>query len=385
MNQTIIFLYVVICIIFQQATVAIANENQDIILGQSSAFTGDSGDLGNEMRAGLQAAFAWINDSGGVNGRMIRLQTKDDGYEPDKAVENSEKFIDDGVFALIGQVGTPTAKAVLPIATQNSVPFFSPLTGAEFLRRPFNRNVITIRASYYQEIETILDYLVDVKGHKRIACFYQNDSYGFDGLRGLENSLKKRNIQLVSKASYERNTVAVMGAAREIDASHPDAIIMVGAYAACAEFIKLSKAKFGSTAIFASISFVGTESLREVLGDYGKGVIISQVVPNPYNSALKIVSDYKRDMSYYRHDVPVSFNSFEGYVAGRLFADIAEKTPGQLNRQAFINTMEQIGKFDLGGLVLQFGVRDHQGLDDVFLVKILPEIENIDGDEGDFK
>ncbi|MGL1930458.1 MAG: ABC transporter substrate-binding protein [Desulfotalea sp.] len=370
--------YIVALSIFLQTSGAVAEEYKDILLGQSSPFSGDSGNLGNEMRAGLQAAFAWVNDSGGVNGRKIKLITKDDGYEPDKAVENSEKFIADGVFALIGQVGTPTSKAVLPIVTEKGVPFFSPLTGAEFLRRPFNRNVITIRASYYQEIETIIDYLVGKKGYSRIACFYQNDSYGYDGLRGLETSLSKRGMALVGKASYERNTVAVMGAVREINDSSPEAIIMVGAYAACAEFIKLSKSKFNSKTTFASISFVGTESLRNVLGDYGKDVIVSQVVPNPYISTIKLVKEYKRDMTFYRHDVPLSFNSFEGYIAGKLFTSIARQTPAPLTRKSFIETMEKIGSFDLGGMILKFGPHDHQGIDDVFIVRIYPEIQTID-------
>lgn len=353
-------------------------DNARILVGQSSAFSGSAGDIGNEMRAGLQVAFAEINDSGGVRGRNIQLISKDDGYEPDRAVQNSNMLVDDNqVFALIGQVGTPTAKAVLPLVEKRNIPFFAPLSGAEFLRTPFNKNVINVRASYSQEMEKIVAYLVDYKKFSKISCFYQNDSYGYDGLTGLEDVLQKRGMTLVSSASYERNTVAVMGAVRTIHKDSPQAVVMVGAYAACAEFIKLSKAKYKSDAVFASISFVGTESLRESLGKYGENVIVSQVVPNPHDETLPVVRKYRESMARYQHDVAISFNSFEGYIAGRLFAKIAASVPTALTRQSFITAMEKVGKFDLGGIVLSFGEKDHQGLDDVFLSEIYPEIQEI--------
>ncbi len=188
-----------------------------LVLGQSCALSGPAQNLGLEMRAGLLAAFSSINDAGGVHGREIILLSRDDGYEPDKAVRNTKALIyDDQVFALIGAVGTPTSKAVAPIVSEAKIPFFGPFTGAEFLRTPFNKYVINVRASYFQEMEKLASYLVDKKKINRVACFYQNDSYGFAGLRGIEIALAKRGMTLVSKGSYERNTVAVMGAMRDI-------------------------------------------------------------------------------------------------------------------------------------------------------------------------
>jgi len=107
-------------------------------------------------------------------------------------------------------VGTPTSKALIPIIEKHKVPFFAPLTGAEFLRTPFNRYVINIRGSYYQEMEALIAYLSDSLHLQRISCFYQNGSYGFAGLEGIQQALKKRDLQLISSGSYERNTVAAV-------------------------------------------------------------------------------------------------------------------------------------------------------------------------------
>lgn len=355
---------------------------QPLVLGQSCALSGPAQNLGLEMRAGLLAAFSAINDQGGIRGREIILLSKDDGYEPDKAVRNTKSLIyDEQVFALVGAVGTPTSKAVAPIVSEEKIPFFGPFTGAEFLRTPFNKYVINVRASYFQEMERLAAYLVDQKKIRRIACFYQNDSYGFAGLRGIERALARRDMGLVSRGSYERNTVAVMGAMQDIYKQGPEAVVLVGAYSACAEFIKLSKTKVSQDLVFCNISFVGTESLRRALGGYGRNVVVSQVVPNPENSDIALVRDFKRAMKKYQHDAPLSFTSLEGYIVGRLFGKISRAVRGELTKEKFIATMEATGRFDMGGLVLTFGPNDHQGLDTIYLTQIYPTVKKI-GDGG---
>ncbi len=367
-----------ICLLFLHGAQAATFFSRPLVLGQSSALSGPAQNLGLEMRAGLLAAFSFINDNGGVRGREILLLSRDDGYEPDKAVRNTKALIyDDQVFALVGAVGTPTAKAVEPIVSEARIPFFAPFTGAEFLRDPFNEYVINVRASYFQEMEKLASYLVDEIKLSRIACFFQNDSYGFAGLKGIEIALEKRGMSLVAKGSYERNTVAVMGAMRDIFKEKPEAVILVGAYSACAEFIKLSKTKIEDEVIFCNISFVGTESLRESLGGYGADVIVSQVVPYPYDTDIALIKEYNMAMAKYQHDASISFTSLEGYIAGKLFGRIAQSVEGELTREKFINSMEDVGRFDLGGLVLEFGEDDHQGLDEIYLTYIYPDVKKL--------
>ncbi len=350
-----------------------------IVLGQSCPLSGPAKDLGIEFRGGLLAAISKINDEGGIRGRKLRLLVRDDGYEPDRALRNTQQFIeDDQVFMLVGQVGTPTAKAVMPLVEKNQIPFFAPFTGAEFLRKPFRQYVINLRVSYAEEMERLAQYLIEEKQLRRIACFYQNDSYGFDGLRGIEAALERRGMQLVSEGSYARNTVAVLGAMAEIYQGKPEAVVLVGTYAACAEFIKLSKVRETSDLLFCTISFVGAESLREALGGYGENVIVSETVPRPSDESRAVIREYQQAMAAYQHDVPRSFTSLEGYLAGKLFALIARRTPAPLARKTFVRTMEQLGQCDLGGIMLSFGPEDHQGMETVTLIRIFPDIQDID-------
>ena len=360
------------------ALITTASRGEPIILGQSCALSGPAENLGLEMRAGLLAAFSKINDEGGVNGRDIILISRDDGYEPDRAIRNTRELIQkENVFMLIGEVGTPTSEAVVPLVEEWKIPFFAPFTGAEFLRVPFRKYVINVRASYFQEMERLVSYLTQGKKIKRIACFYQNDSYGFSGLKGIEIALEKRGMKLVSKGSYERNTVAVMGGLRDINRAAPEAVVLVGAYSACAEFIKLSKSKIKRKQIYCNISFVGTKSLQKALGGHGRDVIVSQVVPYPEDMEIPLVKEYVEAMGKYQHDYPISFISLEGYIAGKLFFQIARSVPGELTRENFISSMETTGRFDLGGLVLEFGPGDHQGMETIYLTEISPTLQKI--------
>ena len=339
-----------------------------IIFGQTAALKGPASALGLGMNAGIMAAFKEINDQGGVNGRKLELIADDDGYEPDRAIKNTQKLIDkDKVFALIGGVGTPTANAIEPITSEARIPFIGPFTGAEFLRAPYKRYVVNIRGSYWQETEEWIERLTTDLGLTRIAILYQDDSYGRAGLSGVQQALEKRGLSLVGEATYKRNTVAVKSAVLTLRKSNPDVVVMVGAYKPCAEFIRLSK-KIGFTPKFVNISFVGSDALARDLGPLGDGVIISQVVPFPYDAdASALVRNYQAAITAYKPEESYGFVSLEGYMVGRFAADILKHMDGDITREAFLDKVYEMGDISLDGITLHYGPEDNQGMDKVFM------------------
>jgi branched-chain amino acid transport system substrate-binding protein len=185
-NQLRIAVALVVGILSTAAFAEDGVSDKTILFGQVAALTGPAQDLGQGMRQGILAAFDEANSHGGIAGRTLELKSSDDGYEPEKTVGATQKIIgDDKVFALIGAVGTPTAKASQPIATAAQVPFIGPFTGAQFLRDPYNRYVVNIRASYFQETEAWIDHLTRDLGISRIAILYQDDAFGLAGLDGV--------------------------------------------------------------------------------------------------------------------------------------------------------------------------------------------------------
>lgn len=341
-----------------------------IVFGQSAAFKGPAAVLGLGMREGILAAFNEANAAGGVHGRKLELVSYNDGYEPEKAIANTERLIgDDKVFALIGEVGTPTSKAVQPITTEQSVPFLGPFTGAAFLRDPSLRNVINVRASYDQETEEWIERLTGDLGLSRIAILYQDDSFGRAGLKGVTKALEKRGLNLVAEGTYMRGTTAVKRALLAIRKGSPQAVVMVGAYKPCAEFIKLAHTIKLDT-IFVNISFVGSKALAEELGQDGKGVVVTQVVPLPDDVDIPLVARYQRAMKATNPYAKVGFVSLEGYIVGRLTVEALNRLGNPVTRAGLLSTIRDVGVFDLDGVTLSYGPDDNQGMDRVFVTVI---------------
>jgi len=344
-----------------------------IVLGQSAALGGPAAALGIGMKTGLMAAFKEANDAGGVHGRKIELISYDDGYEPERAIANTNKLIDqDKVFALIGEVGTPTSKAAQPISTDKKVPFIGPFTGAGFLRDPKNSNVINVRATYDQETEAWIKHLTEDLGFKNIAILYQDDGFGRVGLSGVTKAMEKRGLKISAEGTYPRNTTAVKKAILSIKKAKPEAVVMVGAYKPIAEFIKLAK-QVKMDAVFVNISFVGSKALSKELGAVGAGVVITQVVPFPWDTGLPIVAQYQKALKALDAKEEPGFVSLEGYLVGRLTIDALNKAGKDVTRQGLLDTIYKTGSFDLGGAKLQFGPGDNQGMSDVFLTIIQPD------------
>jgi len=336
-----------------------------IVFGQVAALTGPAQDLGQGMRQGILAAFDDANRHGGIAGRMLELKSIDDGYEPEKTVEATQKIItEDKVFAMIGAVGTPTSKASQPIATAAQVPFIGPFTGAEFLRDPYNRYVVNVRASYFQETEAWIEHLTKDLGISKIAILYQDDAFGLAGLEGVQRALAKRNMSLVASGTFKRNTTAVKSALLDIMKGEPEAVVTVAPYKPVAEFVKLAH-QVKMDALFVAISFVGSNSLAQELGSDGAGVIISQVVPSPWDAALPVVAAYQSAIAADDANAKPGFVSLEGYLVGRLVVEALKRVEGEPTRDKLLAAIGA-APFDLGGVVLSYGPTKNQGSDHVF-------------------
>jgi branched-chain amino acid transport system substrate-binding protein len=359
---------------FLLAVVPAAAENgvteQEVVFGQAAALDGPAAALGTGMQAGINAAFAQANKAGGVNGRTLKLISYDDGYEPERSIAQVKKLIDeDRVFGLIGPVGTPTSKATQPIATEAKVPFIGPFTGAGFLRDAKLGNVVNVRATYGAETEQWIKHLTEDLKFDKIAILYQDDAFGRVGLDGVNAALEKRGMKLVAEGTFQRNTVAVKSALLEIKKSEPQAVVMVGTYKPIAEFIKVShKVKFNP--VFVNISFVGSDALAKELGEDGEGVIVSQVVPSPWDVSIPLIKEYQEALKAADATAEPGFVSLEGYMVGKLTVMALAKVQGELTREAFLKTIWDTGSFDMGGVTLKFGADDNQGSDDVFMTVI---------------
>lgn len=353
------------------AGTAVAADPQpgDILLGMSTALSGPTAELGREMQRGVLAGLERANRRGGIKGRRLRLVTFDDGYEPARTAPNMRRLIEEErVLAVVGNVGTPTAIASLPIANDHRTLFFAPFSGAGVLRRqPPDRYVINYRASYAEEIGAMVDALIDIGKVKpeEIAFFTQRDGYGDAGYVGGFAALKKhglKNERSVLHVRYQRNTLAVENALADLLYAEqlPRAVIMVGAYAPCAKFIRLARDS-GVEALFLCVSFIGSSALAHELEPETGRVIVTQVVPPLADMPLPIIRDYRSDLRLLDPTAEPTFVSLEGYIAARIFLTALERIKAPPDRSNIIDALEGLGSFDLGlGRPLLLGPKEHQ-------------------------
>ena len=344
--------------------------DQRILFGQSAAFSGPAQELGRDMRQGIAAAFHEVNRGGGVYGRQLDLLSLDDAYEPEAAIANTLRLIEEeSVFALIGAVGTPTSRSAVPVAAPRGVPYIAPFTGAAFLRDAKWDNVINLRASYNQETEEMVARLTEDLGLERIGVMYQDDSFGRAGYRGVRSAMERRGMEPAAIGLYPRNTMAVKTALLDLSQGSPEAVILIGAYQPVAELIAWAR-HTGLNSVFMTISFVGSNALARELGPDSAGVFVTQVVPFPTDDSIPVVAAYLSALSVYAPDAEPGFVSFEGYLAGRLAISGLKSCGREVNRICFLDSLSGSDIIDLDGFELGYGDGDNQGSDAVFLTVI---------------
>jgi ABC-type branched-subunit amino acid transport system substrate-binding protein len=345
--------------------------DKEIRFGIAAPFSGSSRELGRQMKVGIDTAFNRANDTGGVNGRMLRLLAADDGYEPSRTLDAMKTLYDkDQVFGFIGNVGTPTAAVAIPYTLERRALFFGAFTGSNILRNdPPDRYVFNYRASYAEETDAVVHYLIRIRKlqPRQIAVFAQADSYGDAGFAGVAKAFRTLGINDASilRLNYKRNTVDVDDAASTLKAQKGQirAVVMVATYRAAAKFIERTRDSYPGM-IYSNVSFVGSTALADelmLLGPrYANGVIVTQVVPavGGYSSA---VMEYKNALAKYFPGEAPDYVSLEGYIAANVLIQAMRQTGPELNTEKLIDNLEAMRNIDLGlGTALNFGRSEHQ-------------------------
>ncbi len=358
--------------------------SSSIRIGGVMDLKGDSRGLGLGMKAGIEAAIR----NKQIQGRRIEFVTMNDNYSPPKTIEATRELVSQNIFAMVGNVGTPTAKVSLPILAENKVPAVGFFTGAGILR-PGIGDIINFRASYVQETASVIQAAIDAGIPPSGVCAYvQNDAYGMAGVTGIQLALAglggtqevvkiledmvtmegenppRNNMGPVGV--YKRNTLYARDGYQSLKAWEASAgakcqlIVTVGAYANIARFAAYARNK-GENWIISAVSFTGADNFREALKQFGvsDGVIMTQVVPT-LDSDLPIVREARQALGN-----QFGYVSLEGYIVGKLLLAALEQIQGPVTRENFLNALR--GRtFEFGGLKFDF-TDDNQGSDFVAL------------------
>ena len=358
--------------------------NHKIHLGSVLALQGQEEALGDHMKAGLEAALKGEK----VQGKTVTISFRNDFYEPFTAEYATQELIEQSIFMMVGNVGTPTAKVTLPILAEHKVPAVGFFTGASLLR-PGKGDIVNYRASYAQEISAVVELALKSGLQPQEICAYvQNDSYGMAGLAGLKQALVQaegpRDVEdiikdyetiiaitgeeperndITSVGVYNRNTPYVEPGYDSLKnweqktGNRCKLVFTAGSYSNVARFAQHAQ-KQGEKWVISALSFTGADDFQLDLEEYGvkDRIIMTQVVPL-LNSPLDIVRQAKEELGD-----EFGFVSLEGYIVGKMVLQILQDIPGELTRENFLAQVQQ-SQFNLGGIEINFTRDGNQGSD----------------------
>ena len=358
-----------------------------IRIGGVMDLEGRSRGLGLGMKAGIEAAIR----NQRVKGRRIEFVTLNDSYTPTKTIKATNTLVTQGVFVMIGNVGTPTAKVSLPILARSKVPAVGFFTGAGILR-PGVGDIVNFRASYVQETAAVIRAAIDAGvSPVQICAYVQNDAYGMAGVIGIKRALSALpGTEVVTKTLdvilqqqgenparndlgpvgvYQRNTFTSRSGYQslknweQVSKAPCKVVITVGTYNAISKFAAYSRYK-GQNWIISAVSFTGADNFHKALADanISDRVIMTQVVP-ALDSTIAIVAEARQKLGD-----RFGWVSLEGFIVGKLWLDAMEKVQGRITRAKFLANLRG-RKFSLGGLSLDYS-SDNQGSDLVILTNL---------------
>jgi len=353
--------WLVLLVLFAASSQAeVGVTEREIVLGQSVAVSGTLAALGKQYSAGAQLYFDSVNDSGGIHGRKVRIVSLDDGYDTQRALDNTKKLLkEQKVFALFNYLGTGITTALLPVIVAEKVPLFAPYTGADHLRQAQNRYLFHIRASYHDEAEKIVEHLHSL-GFSRIGVVHQNDVFGRSALASVEEAMTKRKIRPIGIGVIESNSTDAKAAAETLAPTDPQVIILATAGGGAIAFIR-EYAKRNLRTQYYGFSVVSSEQLIRELGPDSHGITITQVMPFPWKSLTALTREYQRLLAARDANAKPGYTHFEGFISAKAFAEALRQAGRDLTRERLVGTLERMDNLDLGGYVLSFRPGNHNG------------------------
>ncbi|RCS57336.1 ABC transporter substrate-binding protein [Parvibium lacunae] len=333
---------------------------QEILIGQVAPYTGNLAPTGNDYRRGIEIWFEHLNARGGIKGRKLKLVGLDDGYKTEDTVKQTKQILtNNDIVALAGFVGTGNVEAVLKsgLLEEHRIPLIGVRTGGILTHYPY---LFHLRANYRDEVQKMLQHASTI-GLKNIGVFYQDDSFGKVGLQAAEEFAKEYGLNILAKGAYEKNTTKVENAVETMLKAEPQAIIMISNTAASAAFIKQLRERNNSAYLFIQSVTDGEQLAQRISDNLARGVVIAQVMPNPYKRSLPLSRDFHLDVAKSRVEgAKVNYTTLEGYVTGKVITAALERAP-KITRQELTRSLERLRRLDLGGFIIDFDEKNHRG------------------------
>ncbi len=301
------------------AGIAGCRQAEPLKLGFVGGLTGRYSDLGTAGRNGALLAVEKVNQSGGINGRIIELITRDDKQDPAVAVQADRELIAAGVVAIIGHMTSSMTLAALPLINEQRVLMVSPTTTTEKLAG-IDDFFIRVVSTNKTEAHNMAGHAFHAQGLKKIGALYDLANRGYT--EGFFNNFKEEFEKyggriIFSKGFTAGKDLSFRSLAAEIISTEAEGVLIAtGALDTAMICQQLRKENFTGTII--SCLWAMTPELISHGGGAVEGLLFSQQFDQ--NSTAP---DYLRFKSDYisRFGSEPNFGSVHAYNAARVLLE----------------------------------------------------------------
>jgi ABC-type branched-subunit amino acid transport system substrate-binding protein len=340
----------------------------EIVIGQD---IDTSGSIAVRMKPLIEAADAYIervNEAGGVHGRKIRIVRTDSANKPDKSRENVKRLVErDQVFAMWGISGTGNVAAVLPYLAEKQVPLIGSTSGADSFYATTHPMLINIKAGYGDEIRRMVSHLKDTYA-KNVAFLYMDNGFGRETLKSAQSAAAASGLTVVSTQSFKDDGSDTAKAIGEINKTNPQAILLLSLSGPAPRVVE-EYAKSNARAQLLALSIIAPDALYKAVKDKSRGIIVTQVVPFPWDKAIPMVRDYQ-DLLAKKKVTEYSHSGVEGYLFARVLVEGLQAAGPRITRPGLLKAFEGIRNRDIGGYKLTYAADHHNGSDFVEITMI---------------
>lgn len=338
-----------------------AGASAQIVVGQTSDFSGPAATGVKENTVGAKLWFDHVNRQGGVHGQAIKLVSLDDRFEPARAVENARTLMTrHQALVLFLNRGTVHSESLRPLLDQHRIALVAPSTGAMSMHKPVHPWIFNVRASYQREAEKSISLLASM-GLTRIALVHVDDNAGRDVAVGAIKGFEVARLRPVFVGQFERGKPDFAPIAKAVVEASAQAVLLIGSAAFVHDGTQAIRA-LNSKAQIVTVSNNASEGFVKLMGPHARGTIVTQVFPNERSRAIPIVRE-ATELATAAGVATLSPAMLEGYAAAKVLTEGLRRAGPQPTRDKLRDALESLRRYDLGGLELTYGPDDHTGLD----------------------
>ena len=317
----------------------------------------------------MKLAVEQINAAGGINGRKVKLISEDDGYDPKKAVLQTQKLIElDKVFAIVSAMGSATTLAPMPLVQSAGLLHLFPITAAEFTfkmdpAKPEDRLKFNMFSPYYDTMRLGIKWMIENKGFKKPCIVYQDDEMGKNFTDAYSDQLKDLKMPEATKVSFKRGATDFNSQVARMKADGCDLVALGSVVRETVGIVTVAK-KLGWEPAFVVSSPSFVPDLPDLGKDAAEGIYgVGQTEIFYADTATGKVKDF---IEAYRKMFSIEANqqATAGYNGAMVFAHYAAMTGKNLTTESMISALESGKVFDdiFGGAPISFTKDNHLGV-----------------------